>query len=1059
MEWTIVINKVNAKIFGAKLKDEIGEGQELVENSIKITDSSGATVNKTITIDGTNNFEIDFGNINESYAIKYKVKITNEKLEKYKNLASLVGSLKEGNGTGEGEVQIIENFNSEGKLIKQNIFKKEQANEKVNNVEYRKIDYKDKTMSWKLTVDGVKEKIYELEINEKFDPEKSMFLVEDSLIIRRNGTDILEKDLYTVTDNGVDGFSIKANVELKKAKYEIYFKTSFDPDKVLSKNGVIGTFTKFKNIANFAGEIKGNIGFKEEKSAEYDIIKFIANGGKKEGTFNKDDRIIKWKVYTNVLDKEFLNKYSIIDEISDGQVLNKDLVVKTYALGKDGNIIDEKIVIEGYEINYIDDKNFSVVFENGVDIPILLEYTTKISGISKDKYTNEANVETENYNRKYKATVSYKDYNKFIDKKSANIEGNDVYQDDEIHWDVVLNESLSDLKNAKFKDTISVGQVYVNGSLKLFDEKGNEIPISENDLIIKNNNVNEETIITLNLGDIDKVRTVKYTTVILATEGKISNEAILSSESLTEDKKIIREYVIEEVVWGGGTGQSKKGSIDLKKIDFDTKEIITENEAKFKLYYILNDEKIVVTGKTEIGTTDENGVVQTVNGKLKFSALPFKKYYLEEIEAPKGYETLGKTIEFEVTKENKNIVQEIENNKNKLQVVGKKIWDGGPDEKPIVEFQLYRNNEKYGDSVFLNSGTTEYTWEKLDKADSHGNEYKYRVDEISLIENYGKEIVDDTTIKNIYESSKIDVIGCKIWENTLGEKPEIELQLYRNGKIFGDKVKLKDGEINYIWRNLDKEDHNGREYVYTVDEVKVPKNYKKEIVDKTRIKNIYEKPVVDIVGNKIWENAPSEKPTIEIQLYRDGKVYGDKVQFKDGKISHTWKDLDKEDLAGKEYIYTIDEVEVPEYYEKYIEKDGLTIKNIYNKPKDSGGHSSGNPPKHSGPTKPSEETEVVDEIKIVDTTEEIPKTDDIKEEDIVHDLDKIPEKDKPSTIFESDIKKDIDDYIPSKNITRKPTSKVKRLPKTGQEENSAYYVVGLSLIILSVFLRRKFKAK
>ena len=44
-----------------------------------------------------------------------------------------------------------------------------------------------------------------------------------------------------------------------------------------------------------------------------------------------------------------------------------------------------------------------------------------------------------------------------------------------------------------------------------------------------------------------------------------------------------------------------------------------------------------------------------------------------------------------------------------------------------------------------------------------------------------------------------------------------------------EAVLLKDGTTSYTWSNLNKTDSHGVEYIYTVDEVKVPKDYKKTL--------------------------------------------------------------------------------------------------------------------------------------------------------------------------------------------------------------------------------------
>lgn len=53
------------------------------------------------------------------------------------------------------------------------------------------------------------------------------------------------------------------------------------------------------------------------------------------------------------------------------------------------------------------------------------------------------------------------------------------------------------------------------------------------------------------------------------------------------------------------------------------------------------------------------------------------------------------------------------------------------------------------------------------------------------------------------------------------------------------KSLLKNGKTEYTWIDLDEVDHQGIPYIYRVDELRVPENYKKE-VDGFIITNTFE---------------------------------------------------------------------------------------------------------------------------------------------------------------------------------------------------------------------------
>lgn len=87
---------------------------------------------------------------------------------------------------------------------------------------------------------------------------------------------------------------------------------------------------------------------------------------------------------------------------------------------------------------------------------------------------------------------------------------------------------------------------------------------------------------------------------------------------------------------------------------------------------------------------------------------------------------------------------------------------------------------------------------------------------------------------------------------------------------------------------------------------------------------------IDITAKKIWVGGPAQKPAIHFQLYRNGEAYGEKVLLQ-GVTSYTWKGLDKTDVEGKPYTYTVKEVTVPNSYTVSYNQDGLTVTNTWNK--------------------------------------------------------------------------------------------------------------------------------
>lgn len=284
-----------------------------------------------------------------------------------------------------------------------------------------------------------------------------------------------------------------------------------------------------------------------------------------------------------------------------------------------------------------------------------------------------------------------------------------------------------------------------------------------------------------------------------------------------------------------------------------------------------------------------------------------------------------------------------------INITGTKIWENGALIRPnSISLQLYRNDEIYGQAVYLTKGNVtnesqnvwEYTWTNLPKTDNERKPYTYTVDEVVTPANYIKTIDEDgLTITNTYAVPKTDITANKTWVNGPETRPEIEIQLYRDGQalsdILGDDygpVKLINGQTSYTWTGLDATDINGRDYVYTVDEVNVPENYEKS-VDSLTITNSYVSPKTTFTFNKVWVNGPVTRPAIQVQLYRNSVAFGEPVVLKNGQTSYDWTNLNLNDRYGNPYTYTVDEVAVPENYSKTISEDGLTITNTYVIPK------------------------------------------------------------------------------------------------------------------------------
>ena len=274
-----------------------------------------------------------------------------------------------------------------------------------------------------------------------------------------------------------------------------------------------------------------------------------------------------------------------------------------------------------------------------------------------------------------------------------------------------------------------------------------------------------------------------------------------------------------------------------------------------------------------------------------------------------------------------------------------KKWRHGPAVKPEIYFQLYLEDQPVGTPQKVDPETNQVVWPDLALTDEQGQELVYHVVEVDaegndfVPLNYTKQ-EDGLIVTNTYVPPRGPITAHKKWLHGPAVKPEIYFQLYLGEQVVGTPQKVDPETNQVVWTDLALTDDHGQELIYRVTEVDakgndfVPANYTKQ-EDGLVVTNTFVPPVRSITAAKIWLGGDyKNRPVIELQLMRDGQPLGQAVEL-DGKLSHTWADMPLTDLTGQPYVYTVDEVAVPEGYEKTVL--GLIVTNRYvasNKPAD-----------------------------------------------------------------------------------------------------------------------------
>ena len=342
--------------------------------------------------------------------------------------------------------------------------------------------------------------------------------------------------------------------------------------------------------------------------------------------------------------------------------------------------------------------------------------------------------------------------------------------------------------------------------------------------------------------------------------------------------------------------------------------------------------------------------------------------FIAKFEKPKGKLTIKKVFENEPVDEE-----------------SPKIMKAPKKEEPIeFEFKITGPNSfektfklKAGDEkTFEDLAYGEYKVEEIDskgytayyvEGDYNKESPKLSKDPISInLDKSNKEEDYQKTVTVVNKNIKpeqpgetndniIDIEVKKVWDG--GTKPATTIELWRKGyevkdtesgtidKKVGDFTTTagEDDDKGHTFKNLPKHDPSGREFTYYVKEPNISKGYKSSITGSMTegftVTNTYQK--IDVVANKVWEDDIKEgetRQTIYFKLYRkikDGEeleVQGQELkELPSGTTKVTWKDLDRFDEKGNEYIYSVKEVNedgedfVPEGYKK--SEDGLTVTN------------------------------------------------------------------------------------------------------------------------------------
>ncbi|QRN84745.1 hypothetical protein JR334_07050 [Clostridia bacterium] len=747
VSWTLDVNLGELTTDITQVTDTVGTNLIMpVESDITIKPltidgngdiSSGNALDDAdydITISG-NDITIDFNDpITQAYRIIYTTKIDENSYDEDVNLTlSNTGTI----GFGDGKSylatvtpKIRNTFNKEATLV----------------------DYESNEISWSIQVDPLREGIDELQIVDMLSPELMLLPAQFNAITVNvdQGTAPVKGTDYTVTEEliggKIKGFTIAFTdgYQVNNAVYTIDYVSTMDPDVIDDSSNY--TYGNTISYSWKDGGTSGPVTVYPEIDQDY-----AQNNGRKTGNLVVEDQKINWTIYINHLSKN-LYDYAVRDTVyqspeGDGEALVSGSVkVLPYTVDQ-GNSIDTGEALTESEladagisvVEDLENNSFEVVFNGLLATPYQIQYSTDLVGISSTLYENEATTSLE---ESFKASVTFGKGDTFV-SKSGEIDG------DYVNWEIVLNESRSDITSLTLLDTMSPGlewdeEYYFwmkdsSGSLVAFDNYF-DVEWLDKELF---SDPTQFRLITKDSVMISDMYTIGYRTSIepddLISES-FENKVVFDGNRVEEGVKSTTTNIPHTFLSGTGWGSGEVGSISILKTDPDG---IPLSGAEFEVYRIKEDDSEVYLGTI---TTDDDGKA-TMGNLRNFT------YRVQESKAPEGYLIgLGEEAQTETTisSENLNFDWTVVNEPARTLTIVKRRnidnSDGSPFYLEGARFLVTKENDNSFEETVITDASG--------KALLEGLEYgTYIIKETKAPSGYA---LDQTPVEIVVDGSQID---------------------------------------------------------------------------------------------------------------------------------------------------------------------------------------------------------------------------------------------------------------------------------------------------------------
>ncbi|MEG0549618.1 MAG: Cna B-type domain-containing protein, partial [Vagococcus sp.] len=911
VDWTITYNPKGIHIDQehAYFKDIITNGT-LMEETMTVAPD----LKHDVTVSNDKK-EFDFvfkTDVDEPVIIKYKTKVINDKEKFVVNKVITAGQEKQVSKDistgGEGEGGDGEDGDGVSSIVKS-----------------KPIDYQGGAQ-WELNINKEKQKVDKWWVTDKVD---SGTIRESSFELKNltKGGNVSKADYdleWHDSENGkAKGFTVKYNKETSD-HFKITYVTDYERN------------TKQTNNASYHYFVKGTE--KEDEDSQTYIPKVTPEIGlAKSGRFIPEDNEIEWTVLINEKKNVAIGPNNkMTDPIMSDQeyVANSAKVYYQYGVQWEDYSF-AKINFNGSK-NQLEVTEFlesayaqKVVFRTKLKNPLeIVSKTIKNTAYYQDKYTPEKNVT---------ATLEKDIGNEIFVKKQGK---ENPTNPNLIDWQVDVNPHGYHLRDLEIFDESWENQIVIRESIQLKNSIGTRL-LEGIDYTL---DYTERYFHIKMLDDVHEKLDLTYQGRIVFPNGtipgstqQVKNSIRITAKGVYTTEKPIDVKIPVKVPDSSGTIQGRTRNLNVKKVSEENPNQRLSG-AEFVLY----------RGKDKEPGKVVNRVTTDGSGNALFDKLTKGDYLLVETKAPAGFAISNEmkngcvvTINDNETTTVEEVVSDPKENGEKLiDIPVEKKWKDVPSgiTTPEVKVRLFADGDEV-DSMILNKGNDYKGSFKNLPEKKNGKEITYTVREDD-IPNYDSQVTG-TTITNTYNNTeKTSISGEKIWKddnNSANKRPDkVTVELLQDGNYYDKKEVYGSENWKYEFKNLPKVNNKtGKDYVYTVREKNIPGDYDSEVngfnITNTFVKT--EEDKIRINGEKKWldnNNKVGARPDfVKVTLFQGEKEYA----TTEAKAINNWKyefsNLPKKDDSGKDYVYRVEEGDIPEGYESEV--DGYTITNRYTK--------------------------------------------------------------------------------------------------------------------------------